>query len=382
MKEARFDKMDYDMEELACYFWLSRAEHLGNGTKRKIIEKMGDIRSLYKENEKILRTILQEKQVEAILEARKNNWRQEFDAMLKKGILFYPENHPLYPKRLLKIEDRPLGLFVKGKLPDEEKRSIAIVGARDCSEYGRFVTEGFADKLARAGIIIISGMARGVDGIAMNAALSAGGEAYGVLGSGVDVCYPPNNRKLYDTVLQRGGIISEYVPGMQPLPYNFPARNRIISGLADLVLVVEARQKSGTLITVDMALEQGKEVFVVPGRITDRLSDGCNKLIGQGAGVALTPEQLIAELGGIDKLIKGSTEKGDFTGLSIKEQALLSCLTLEKSALLQIMEKAHNIPLLENLEAKDLTEMLVMLMLRGYVKSEGGYYQLFVPFSG
>ncbi|MCD8379233.1 MAG: DNA-protecting protein DprA, partial [Lachnospiraceae bacterium] len=143
-----------------------------------------------------------------------------------------------------------------------------------------------------AGIQVISGMARGIDSISQSACLDAGGKSFAVLGSGADICYPPEERPLYERLVQEGGIISEYPLGMQPLNKNFPPRNRLISGLADLVLVIEAREKSGTLITVDMALEQGREVAVVPGRITDALSLGCHKLYSQGAHLVISPQQM------------------------------------------------------------------------------------------
>ena len=149
--------------------------------------------------------------------------------------------------------------------------------------------------LGSQGIQVISGMARGIDGISQQAALLAGGTSYGVLGCGVDICYPSQNRKLYEELIQKGGLLSTYAPGTKALPAYFPPRNRIVSGLADALIVIEARQKSGTLITVDMALEQGKDVYVVPGRITDRLSDGCNRLLTQGAGVFLSPESFTEE---------------------------------------------------------------------------------------
>ena len=148
-------------------------------------------------------------------------------------------------------------------------------------------------------------MARGVDGIAQNAALAAGGTSFGVLGCGVDICYPQENREVYEALAGRGGLISEYPPGTQPIANFFPMRNRIISALSDALVVVEARKKSGTQITVDMALEQGREVFAVPGRASDRLSDGCNYLISQGAGVAISAEDVL------DRLWNMKREPGD-----------------------------------------------------------------------
>jgi DNA processing protein len=154
----------------------------------------------------------------------------------------------------------------------------------------------FGRGLALAGVQVISGMARGIDGIAQGAAIEAGGKSFGIMGCGVDICYPPENKVIYDALLRNGGAISEYPPGMEPQARFFPMRNRIISALSDVLLVVEARQKSGTSITVDTALEQGREVLAVPGRVTDRLSDGCNYLISQGAGVAISVEDVLDRL--------------------------------------------------------------------------------------
>lgn len=204
-----------------------------------------------------------------------------------------------YPARLLEIPDPPERLYVLGKLPEEKAPSVAIIGARECSEYGNYVAARLGECMGRNGIQVVSGMARGIDGIGQTAALDAGGSSFAVLGSGVDVCYPARNRRLYERLRERGGVLSEYPPGTPALSRNFPPRNRIVSGLADAVVVVEAREKSGTLITVDMALEQGKEVYAVPGRVTDALSNGCNRLVKLGAAVLLDPEELAEELRGI-----------------------------------------------------------------------------------
>lgn len=201
-----------------------------------------------------------------------------------------------YPGRLREIPGAPAELYLLGRLPEEDRPAVAIIGARDCSEYGRYVASGLGAALARNGIQVISGMARGIDGIGQEAALDAGGSSFAVLGSGVDVCYPAGNRRLYEKLKSRGGILSEYPPGTPPLSHHFPPRNRIVSGLADVVVVVEAREKSGTLITVDMALEQGREVYVVPGRVTDPLSVGCNRLLKLGAGLLLDLGEFLEEV--------------------------------------------------------------------------------------
>lgn len=201
-----------------------------------------------------------------------------------------------FPERLRGIQGGPKSLYYLGELPSEYYPAVAIIGARDCSEYGKYIAMEMGKILGKNEIQVISGMARGVDGIAQKAALEAGGASFAVLGSGVDVCYPAGNRDLYERLKTQGGILSEYEPGTRALARNFPPRNRIVSGLADAVVVVEARLKSGTLITVDMALEQGREVYAVPGRVTDRLSDGCNKLIKLGACPVLDYEEFVGEV--------------------------------------------------------------------------------------
>ena len=215
------------------------------------------------------------------------------------GIRMVERGERDYPARLLEIPDPPERLYVIGRLPEEKVPSVAIIGARECSEYGSYVAARLGECMGRNGIQVISGMARGIDGIGQTAALDVGGSSFAVLGSGVDVCYPARNRRLYERLRERGGVLSEYPPGTPALSRNFPPRNRIVSGLADAVVVVEAREKSGTLITVDMALEQGKEVYAVPGRVTDALSSGCNRLVKLGAAMLLDPEELAEELRGI-----------------------------------------------------------------------------------
>lgn len=217
----------------------------------------------------------------------------EYEKVLRRGIRFLTGEDQEYPERLRKIPSPPYGLYVLGKLPPEQKMAVAMIGARECSDYGRYVATGFGKVFGERQIPVISGMARGIDSISQAAALVGGGETYAVLGCGVDICYPKSSEKLYGQILEKGGILSVFPPGAQPAKRFFPERNRIVSGLSDVILVVEARQKSGTFITVDMALEQGKEVYAVPGRLTDRLSDGCNLLLQQGAMLALSPEDLL-----------------------------------------------------------------------------------------
>lgn len=194
------------------------------------------------------------------------------------------ENDDKYPDKLRNICNRPEKLYVIGNEKILNYKSIAIIGCRNCSQYGMKNALEFGYKLAKNGVCIVSGLARGIDTYSHIGALKAGGLTIAVLGSGLDIVYPPENINLYKNIVQSGGaIITEYPLGTKPEKFHFPARNRIISGLSNGVLVIEAKKKSGTIITVDYALEQGKDVYAVPGDITKENSYGTNELIKEGA---------------------------------------------------------------------------------------------------
>lgn len=284
-------------EKLMYACWLACVPGVGNRTIEKLLVLCGNEKEIYCAGEGVWKQVLSVRQLEQMCEfARRTEPEQLYHDIVSKGIKCIMSEDEGYPERLRKIPDAPYALFVKGQLPVNNKPSVAVVGARDCSEYGSFVAAGIGRMLGENDIQVISGMARGIDGICQRAAVEAGGSSFGVLGSGVDVCYPMSNRELYESLCEMGGVLSAYPPGTEAKPGNFPPRNRIVSGLSDVLIVVEARAKSGTLITVDMALEQGKDVYVVPGRITDRLSDGCNMLIKQGAEIFMSPEDFLKEL--------------------------------------------------------------------------------------
>lgn len=286
------------MEERQYAYWLCSLPGIGSRTIGKLLEACGGSpQKIYYAPESQWAQVLNGRQLEDMKRVTAE-WHlvEKYNRLSEMGITFLSQEDADYPMRLRHIPDAPYGLFYKGKLPEEQDASVAVIGARECSQYGSYVASELGKYLGGKGIQIISGMARGIDGISQEAALTAGGTSFGVLGCGVDICYPAQNRRLYDRLVARGGVLSIYPPGTQPMPQLFPPRNRIVSGLADAVVVIEARNKSGTLITVDMALEQGKEVFVVPGRITDSLSSGCNKLIKQGAGILLSPQDFWEEI--------------------------------------------------------------------------------------
>lgn len=262
-----------------------------------------------------------------------------------------------YPRRLLELSGMPDKLYFCGRLPDDEKPSIAIVGARMCSPYGRIQSFSYGKIVSRAGVQVISGLALGIDSEGHKGALEGNMPTFAVLGSGADVCYPAANKHLYDRILRNGGgIISEYPPGTAPRNYFFPARNRIISGLSDVVLVVEAKEKSGSLITAGCALEQGKAVYAVPGAVNDALSRGCHKLIYDGAGIAYCPEILLEEW----KISVKSREKSKL-GLATDLDLVYSCLDLRPKNLDDVIEKTGFSPAKAG---SILTELQLMGLVR------------------
>ena len=218
------------------------------------------------------------------------------DKITEYGVTLIPYTHPVYPERLREILDAPLLLFCLGRLELLAAPNLAIVGTRRPTAYGVAVTERLAADLARAGLTITSGMARGIDTAAHKACLTVGGDTIAIFGCGVDVVYPAENRKLHADISQRGLLVSEFPMGAPPYPQNFPIRNRIVSGLAHGVLVVEGAEYSGSAITARLALEQGREVFAIPGNITNKMSWGPNLLIKQGAKLTQRWEDVFYDL--------------------------------------------------------------------------------------
>lgn len=326
-----------EISEKDYAYWLFNVPDIGNASVDKLLCSGLSCRDVYRLSSKELSKLLTKKRAESIERSRYSwDFEGERKKLEHKGVRFVSRIDPEFPEKLKDIPNAPFAIYVKGDLPDPALPSVAIVGARMCSEYGRYMARQFGRGLALSGVQVISGMARGIDGIAQGAALEAGGKSFGILGCGVDICYPPENKAIYDAMLKNGGIISEYPPGMEPLANFFPMRNRIISALSDVLLVVEARQKSGTQITVDTALEQGREVLAVPGRVTDRLSDGCNYLISQGAGVATAVEDVLERLRSIGCINNGTR---DFEERGKKEPVCTPDNELEVNKELTIEDK-------------------------------------------
>ena len=250
----------------------------------------------------------------------------------------------------------------------QDEKCVAIVGARMCTNYGRNIALQVAEELAEHGISVVSGMAYGVDGIAQSACLEKKGKSYAVTGCGPDICYPKDHRQLYLQLEKMGGIISEYPPGTPVCPYHFPMRNRLISGLCDCIIVIEAKKKSGSLITADLALEQGRDVLAVPGRITDPLSEGCNQLISQGAGILTSMEELRSYLGVSEEIMK--KKKKNNIKLASSENMVYICLDFRPKSLNEIVE-------ITEMPAETVMSILAGLQVKGLVEEiSKNYYVL------
>ena len=268
-----------------------------------------------------------------------------------------------YPRRLKEINQSPPVLFIKGSINVEDDWAVAVVGTRRVTPYGRQVADELGRFLAQNGVTVISGLARGVDAIAHHAALEAGGRTIAVLGSGVDVIYPPEHRKLATEIIQQGALVSDYPVGTQPDGVNFPPRNRIISGLSLATVVVEAGEKSGALITAEFAVDQGKDVFAVPGSILNAQSEGTNRLIEQGARPLLKFGEILETLQLEQIPEKQLTRK--LNPMTSLEQTLFSQLTSDPTHIDQLCEKT-------GLSITDVSATLTMMELKGLVSQVGG----------
>lgn len=273
-----------------------------------------------------------------------------------------------YPELLKAIYDPPVLLYIKGSLKDLPLRRIAIVGMRSASEYGRTIAEHFASDLARCGIVVVSGMARGIDTYAHGGCIKAGGKTIAVLGSGLDVIYPPENEKLYCRIAETGAVISEFPMTTEPAAKHFPRRNRIISGMSQGTVVVEAGERSGALITAYMALEQGRDVFAVPGSVRSMKSRGTHKLIKEGAKLVERVEDILNEIPGWNESVKGSEGIADVREiLSDDEQVIWGALTdtpvhIDRIVQLTDRNPSEALALLLSMELKNCVKQLAGMM--------------------
>ncbi|MGN1083931.1 MAG: DNA-processing protein DprA, partial [Lachnospiraceae bacterium] len=318
-----------------------------------------------------------ETQRERIREVQRKNPEKELERLETAGIGFVTAEEELFPQCLCSLYDAPRWLYYIGSLPEESPK-IAVVGARKCTPYGSEIAKSIAGTLSEQGVGILSGLAYGVDQAAHEGALERGGKTYAVLGCGADVCYPKSNRKTYERILSAGGgILSEYPPGTQPLPVLFPQRNRIIAGLSDGILVTEARRRSGSLITATFGLEYGKNIYAIPGRITDAVSEGCNDLIRDGAKPVGSAADILEDFGEILKerrkhqnCIKYKNHENLKNILATREKMVYASLRLKPKHIEEIQEETKLLP-------EELPEVLHSLCEYGCIKRYGqAYYGL------
>ena len=287
------------MEDLKYWIWFSRLENLNPKKLYDLIKEFKEPKEIFnKSKDELIKYGIKEKDAERITKLEyRANLDKYIDYMQKNEIQTITINDEFYPKRLKQIYDPPVVLFLKGNKKILNDISIAIVGCRMCTSYGSNIAKEMAYNLSMNNINIISGLARGIDTCSHIGALRGKAQTIGIMGCGLDRVYPEENKELFEEIIKKGGaVISEYVIGTKPIAKNFPRRNRIISGMSDGVLVVEAKEKSGTLITVDFALDQGKNLYVIPGNINSPNSYGTNELIKQGAKVVTSFEDILEDL--------------------------------------------------------------------------------------
>ena len=281
------------------WIWFSTIKCLGPIQKKILLEKIGTPEKIYKTN------ICDIEKINGIRKDAIINIEKSKNKELMRKYEEYIYNHVIegipiddvnYPAALREIYDPPITLFAKGNIAFLGEKSIGIVGSRDATSYGFNTAKELSYSLAQNNIVIVSGLARGIDKAAHIGALNARGKTIAVLGCGIDICYPNENMVIYKEILRRGLIISEYIVGTKPEAGNFPARNRIISGLSNGVVIVEAKAKSGAIITVDFALEQGRTVYAIPGNINSIQSEGTNDLIKQGAKTVTSINDVLEDL--------------------------------------------------------------------------------------
>ena len=347
-------------EKIETLIKLSNIKGIGEAKLKKLILQFNPISKVFDAPPHELSEIVGEKLISVIRNAKKKNVEPELAVLKKLGVQLINFKDSSYPENLKKLPDISPLIYVKGEILPQDVLSIAIIGARRASQYGRLIAEKFACEFAKFGITVVSGLARGIDSCAHHEALRAGGRTIAVLGSGIDVIYPPENGDLFEEICTNGACISEFPLGTQPWKGNFPTRNRLISGLSKAIVVIEATSKSGVFSTVEWALEQNKEVFAVPGNITSETSKGVNRLISEGAQIATSPQDIMEYLG-----IETVNTKERNLELSKEENKIWELLSYES---------IHADALAERLELKvpQILNTLLNLELKGIVKQLPG----------
>ena len=365
-------------DELKYWIALKSIKGIGNVIFPLLVDKFGSLPAIFAVPVSELMTVPGITKNIASAIAGFKTWDQikkELELIDRNEIQFITYQDNLYPQKLLNIYDRPPYIYVRGKLTADDI-NIAIVGSRAATAYGKYTTEKISRELAFKGITVVSGMARGIDSAAHRGALSAHGRTIAILGSGLDVIYPPENKNLYAEIVQEGAVISEFPPGTPPRPNNFPTRNRIISGMSYGVVVVEAGEKSGSLITVRLALEQGREVFAVPGSIDSTSSRGTNKLIKQGAILVENTDDILEEI--LPQIERTGTGKPSSSHPEVIEDKPAEALSTADRKIMTFMsdKRVHidDLISLTGLSSSDILSTLTTLEIRGIVHQHPGKF--------
>lgn len=355
------------MDQETKLFW-AMADCLKPAAYKKIIELFGDLKVA---KDQISLDILldhgfHKRSAESIIKKTKEVDLEKAKEVLKKcGAKVLFGDDPMFPESLKKIDDAPLFLFAKGDFSKLKRKSLAVVGSRTVSPEGKWACENLLPEIISSGFTLVSGMAAGVDTLAHKAALQNNGSTVAFWGTGIDLIYPSINRNLATEIMNNGVVFSEFPLGTPPNPYNFPRRNRLVSGYSDGVLVVEGKEKSGSLITAEFAMEQGKEVFAVPGPIRSPLSHGPHKLIQEGAKLAQKSSDILEEFGvGQESLFLESTEKRDVLPEHPEERKVYESLTYSPTPFDTVCEKT-------GFASSQLSSLLMMMSLNGVVEEVG-----------
>lgn len=365
------------MENVLYWLWLTVDKRISDGEMTALMNKFKSAKAIY-----------QIEDTEEIAGFSKNTKRAVTDKSLEKArnvlakierlggyILTYDDED--YPPLLRNIYAPPYVLYLMGERIDWNKMlTITVVGTRECNDYGVRATEHIAEDLAKSGVTVVSGMARGVDAVAGMTAVKSGGKTVAVLGSGIDVIYPPEHGQVYDLIRKNGVVMTEYPPGTPPNRENFPRRNRIMAGLSYGILVVQAPKKSGALITASWGIDNGRDIFAVPADIFDKKSEGSNRLLNQGAKAVLCAEDITEEYPYIpltppnDKTEsepqkKNKSEDLDLSGLNTLQQRIVKLLSDKSMHVDEISRELE-------IESFELNSEMVMLELDGIVKKRNG----------
>src|SRR5687767_3464971 len=353
------------MDDKKYWIGFNLIKGIGAVRMQALIQYFGDLEAAWKAAPaELAEARLGKTLIERVIQAREGvDLDKLWERIEKQGIKILTWQDESYPQRLKEIDQPPPVLYIRGVYLPDDLFAVAIVGTRRVTPYGRQITEELSAFLAANGITVISGLARGIDAIAHQSTLKAGGRSIGVLGSGVDKIYPPEHRGLAEQMMERGAIISDYAPGTPPDASNFPPRNRIISGLSLAVVVIEAGETSGALITAEFAAEQGREIFAVPGSILAPQSKGTNKLLQNGALPLLSVNDLMQAL----DLTRMGEQKAarKMIPADATEARLMSVLSSEPLHVDEIRNQAE-------LPIEKVSATLALMELKGMVRQVGG----------